>query len=186
MATEMSDGAELAEELVASKQVFQGRLLTIKVDEVRLPDGASARREVVDHPGAVALVAVTDDRKVVLVRQWRHAVDEALVEIPAGTLKAGEDPAECARRELMEEAGFEPGTLELLTEFWSAPGFLREYMRVYLAQGLRPASLPADEDERVEPLLVPWDEALQMCANGTIRDAKSLTGLLTAERRLGW
>jgi ADP-ribose pyrophosphatase len=186
MAMTMSDGSELAEELVRSEKVFQGRLLTIKVDEVRLPDGASARREVVDHPGAVSVVAVTGNREVVMVRQWRHAVGEALVEIPAGTLKAGEDPAVCAGRELMEEAGFEPGSLELLAEFWSAPGFLREYMRVYLALDLKPASLPADEDERVEPLLVPWDEALRMCADGTVRDAKSLAGLLMAQRRLGW
>lgn len=186
MATGMSDGAELAEQLIRSEQVFQGRLLTLKVDEVRLPDGAAARREVVDHPGAVSVVAITDDRRVVMVRQWRHAVGEALVEIPAGTLKATEDPAECARRELMEEAGYEPGSLELLAQFWSAPGFLREYMRVYLALNLRPASLPADEDERVQPLLVPWEEALQMCADGAIRDAKSLAGLLLAQRRLGW
>ena len=181
-----SDGAELAEHLVRSEQVFQGRLLSLQVDEVLLPDGTSARREVVLHPGAVSVVAVTADRRVVMVRQWRHAVGEALVEIPAGTLRAGEDPAECARRELMEEAGYEPASLDPLAEFWSAPGFLQEYMRVYLALDLRPAALPADEDERVEPLLIPWEEALQMCTDGRIRDAKSLAGLLLAQRKLGW
>jgi ADP-ribose pyrophosphatase len=121
---------------------------------------------------------------VALVEQWRHAAGEALVEIPAGTLDPEEDPAECALRELGEETGFTAGRLDHVVSFWSAPGFTTEKMYLFLARDLKPVQAEADEDERIDAFLVPWQEALAMCADGRIQDAKSIAGILSVQRVL--
>jgi ADP-ribose pyrophosphatase len=174
----------LPEVQTRTERVYDGRVVNLRVDEVRLPDGKPARREVVEHRGAVAIVALLPDDRVMLVRQWRHCAGEALTEIPAGTLNDGEEPLVCARRELMEETGHAPGSLEPLVTFYSAPGFTTEKLYLFLARDLTPASAEQDEDEDVEAVRVPWQEALAMCLDGRIRDAKSIAGLLAAERVL--
>ncbi len=178
----------MKETTISSKLVFSGRVIRLRVDEVALePDGRKSSREVVDHPGAVAVVPVLPDGRVVLVRQYRYAAGEELTEIPAGTLYPGEDPEACARRELAEETGRKAAGLEGLGSFYTSPGFSGELIHIYLARladdsGGEPHP---DEDERLEAFAVPLDEALSLADGGCLRDAKTAVGLLLAARRLG-
>ncbi len=173
------------ERTLESRQVFQGRLIQVRVEQVGLPDGTTARREIVEHPGAVCIVAVDDQRNVLMVRQYRKAVGETLLEVPAGTLEPGERPLECAERELREETGFAARTFDLLGEFWTTPGFTTERMYAFLATALRPDALPADTDERIEVERVPLARAAEMARKGEIHDAKSIAALLMAEGSAG-
>jgi ADP-ribose pyrophosphatase len=167
------------EPTVASRTVYRGRVISLRVDDVRLPSGRVAQREVVEHPGAAAVVAVTDQDEVVLVRQYRKAVGRELLEIPAGTLEAGETPLACARRELSEETGLAAGSLAPLVTFVPSPGVLTEEITVFLAQGLRPAAGAARaEEEGLRVVRVPRERISGLIAAGEIRDAKTLIGLL--------
>jgi ADP-ribose pyrophosphatase len=183
----------LAERLVASDVLHRGRTLEFRIDTLERADGRRVRRDVAGHPGAVAIVALDDEGRVLLVRQWRHPAGRALLEIPAGTLDrdpatgAIEDPGEAARRELEEETGCRAGRWELLADFWTAPGFATERMFLYLATKLEPAvdgRLDPDEDEALELVRRPWRDAVAAAERGDIRDAKSLVGLLWLARRL--
>jgi ADP-ribose pyrophosphatase len=183
---------DLREDLVESRVLHTGRYLTFRVDTVRRADGTTATRDVAGHPGAVAVVAVDDQDNVLLVRQYRHPAGAVLLEIPAGTLDPDpsreggvEDPADAAVRELEEETGYRAEHWQLLTSFWTAPGFATEEMYLYLATGLRPAHADRrgpDEDERLNVVSVPWRVALAMAEQGEIHDAKSLVGLLWLSR----
>jgi ADP-ribose pyrophosphatase len=193
MADPDSPGHDLAERVISSRTVYRGHYLDLQVVEIERSDGSRARRDVVDHPGAVAIVAIDDEDRVLLVRQWRVPAGRALLELPAGTLdrdgQAGttEDPAVAAARELEEETGQRAEHWELLGSFWTAPGFTTELMYLYEARGLRPADgerLGPDEGERLELERVPWPEAVAMAEQGEIADAKSLVGLFWLARRL--
>lgn len=174
----------MAERTVASERAFEGRLLRLRVDEVALDDGRRARREVVEHPGAVAILP-WDGHRLSLVRQWRHAAARALLEVPAGTLDAGEVPAVAARREMAEEVELAADHWEQGPSFFSAPGFCTEYLTVFLATGLRPTSEGThDEDEELETVRLTLDEALAAIDRGEIEDAKSLVAILWLTRRL--
>lgn len=173
----MSD-SDLRETTIGSETVFEGRLLKVRRDYVRLPDGAESTREVVEHPGAVAMVPITDEGDVLLVRQFRQPAGTVLAEIPAGTLDAGEKPEACARRELTEEIGFEPGKLELLAEVYLAPGYSSELIRIFLATDLRPAMADCDEDENLQTVRMPLADAIKAAREGAFKDAKTLCGLL--------
>ncbi|MCC6613957.1 MAG: NUDIX hydrolase [Anaerolineae bacterium] len=152
--------------------------------QVELPDGKTSQREIIQHPGAIAIVALDADQQVVLVRQFRTAADRVLVEIPAGTLNPGEEPLVCAERELQEEAGYFPGKLEPLGGIFVAPGYTTEYIHLFLATDLRESQLAADDDEFIEVDHVPMAEALRMIESGEICDGKSVAGLLRVARRL--
>lgn len=181
-----ASGAGSAEPTVASRLVFRGRVAAVRVDDVRLPGGRIVRREVVEHPGAAAIVPVTGDGQVLMVRQYRKAVEAALLEIPAGTLEPGESPEHCAQRELAEEVGVRAGQLRPLVTYFPSPGVLTEAITLFLAQDLRPHRLPADPGEEglgVEQ--VPVDRVMALIDAGEIRDGKSLVGLLLALRALG-
>jgi 8-oxo-dGTP pyrophosphatase MutT (NUDIX family) len=182
-----------AEHLVASELLHRGRILEFRVDTVERADGRRAQRDVVVHPGAVAVVALDPEGCVLLVRQYRHPAGRTLLEIPAGTLErdaatgAVEDPDGAARRELEEETGYRAGRWERLTDFWTAPGFATERMSLYLAIDLAPATgdrLTPDEDEALQLVRVPWRDAVAAAERGEIADAKSLVGLLWLARRL--
>jgi ADP-ribose pyrophosphatase len=183
----------LDERLVESTVVHRGRVLEFRVDTVERADGRRARREVAGHPGAVAIVALDPEERVLLVRQYRHPAGRVLLEIPAGTLDrdpvtgAPEDPDDAARRELEEETGYRAGGWERLADFWTAPGFATERMFLYLATDLAPAGdgrLGPDEDEALELVRLPWREAVAAAERGEIGDAKSLVGLLWLARRM--
>jgi ADP-ribose pyrophosphatase len=169
----------MAEETLSSQQVFQGRLIRVRVDRVRLPNGGESSREIVEHHGAVAIVALDGEGNVLLVRQFRKAVERTLLEIPAGTLEPGEDPLECAHRELKEETGCVAGRMEHLGGFYSAPGFCTEYLTLYLATDLTPGPSHAEFDEDIELVRLPLAQAPRLIASGAICDSKSIIGLLS-------
>ncbi|MHB0936946.1 MAG: NUDIX domain-containing protein [Armatimonadota bacterium] len=174
----------LREEPIGSNIAFQGRLLTVRVDTVRLPNGHTSTRDVVVHPGAVAIVPLLDPGHVLLVRQWRNAAGRALLEIPAGTLSPGEDPAACAARELMEEVGYRPRTLTPLYTMLLAPGYSTEVITLFLAEDLAPERLAHDADENIEVITLSWNQVDDLLLRGELGDAKTLTGLLLAKRLL--
>lgn len=169
---------------IASKWVYKGRIVGLRIDEVRLPNGRRTTREVLEHPGAVAIVPVKGDGQVVLVRQFRYAVGRALLEIPAGTLGPGEDPLAAAERELREETGFKAERFELLARFYPSPGVSTECMWVYLAQELTPCEGHTDEDEFIEVETRRLNETPALIASQEIQDSKSIVGLLLASDRL--
>jgi len=180
----------LTERTIATDVVHQGHYLQFRVDTIEREDGTTAKRDIVGHPGAIAVLALDDDRRVLMVRQWRTAAGEALLEIPAGTLDVHdgvtEDPFAAAKRELEEETGHRAASWRHLASFWTAPGFATELMHLYLATGIAGAEadsrLEPDEDERLELRAVPLDEAIGLALDGTIRDAKSILGLLWLDR----
>jgi ADP-ribose pyrophosphatase len=176
-------GEPESEQTVSGQRVWAGRLLAVDVDRVRLADGTEAVREVVRHPGAVVVVARDRDDRVLLVSQFRYAVGRTLLELPAGTLGADEEPLACARRELAEEAGCAAQRWTALARFYSAPGFCDEQLHCFLAEDLSPAVGHADPDERIEVVPLPFDRALELIDGGDIRDAKTVAGLLLAARR---
>lgn len=180
----------LEEHVAESRLVHRGRYLEFRVDTVERADGSRATRDVVGHPGAIAVLALDGDGRLLLVRQWRVPAGRAMLEIPAGTLDVHdgvpEDPLAAARRELEEETGHRATSWRLLAEFWTAPGFASELMHLYLATGLAGADadgrLAPDEDERLELRHVALDDALAMVEAGDICDAKSILGILWLDR----
>jgi ADP-ribose pyrophosphatase len=177
------------ERIVESRVLHRGRYLTFRVDTVERPDGSRAQRDIAGHPGAVAILALDDERRLLLVRQFRVATGEALLEIPAGTLDvtddgAIEDPDLAARRELEEETGQQAAEWRTVGRFWTAPGFATEEMHLYLARGLTTVrdTLGEDEDEHLELERIPLGEALAMAEGGQIRDAKTLVGIFWLAR----
>ena len=172
------------ETLISSEHIFTGRILTLVVDTVRMPDGTSATREVIHHHGAVGMVPLTSDGQVLLVRQWRHATRQALLEIPAGALAHGEDRAACAGRELAEEVGFAPRRLDELAVFYTSPGYVAESITLYLARDLYPFEAEGDEDENLQVEAMPFEEAIAACFSGAICDGKTIAGLMLAREFL--
>jgi ADP-ribose pyrophosphatase len=158
--------------------VYDGKLFKVYKETVRLPDGNVRPREIVAHPGAVALVVVDDTGKLVLVRQYRRAADRFLLEIPAGTREHGEDPETTARREVREETGYEARTVKRIGGFYSAPGFCTEFLDCYLMTDLVEAQSGGDDDENIEVERLTAGEALAAIQSGEICDAKSICGIL--------
>lgn len=158
---------------------FDGKHLHLRVDEVRLPSGRISVREVVEHPGAVAIVAVTDGDQVVLIRQFHHAIGRSLLGIPAGTCEPGEPDEVTARRELLEETGYEAGGVRELARYAVSPGYTSEWMTIMLATGCRQVGDVADVDESIRVELLPMSEMTRLVTPGPeqLKDAKSLIGL---------
>jgi len=169
--------------VIRREEIYRGRVITVRRDLIEL-DGKERVWDVVAHPGAVVVLPVDGD-DVLLVRQYRYAAGEALLELVAGACEPGEDPAETAQRELQEEAGFRAGRLTKLAEFYSAPGFCTEKLHLFAAEELTPSRLPMDEDERIELVRLPLDEVVRMAVAGELRDAKTLAGVLLYARLRG-
>lgn len=172
-------------ELLRSLPGYRGRAFGVRRDEVRLPDGRVTWFDIVEHSGAITIVPVDDQGQVWFVRQYRHATGIELLELPAGTLKEGEDPQLAAQRELREEIGMQADSLQLIGEFYLAPGYSTEYMYIYLATGLSPAPLAQDDDEFLAPEAYPLRDLHDLMSSGAVRDAKTLLGLHLALHHLG-
>jgi ADP-ribose pyrophosphatase len=171
------------EPTIHSERIYSGKLIDIRVDAVELPSGRQTRREIVEHGACTTIVALDSDNNVLLVRQYRKPVEEMLLETPAGNVEAGENPLECARRELQEETGYSAGKWEKLGRFYTSPGFCTEDMHVYLATELKPVKSNADYDENIELVRTPLDKIPEIIESGEIQDAKSIAGLLMVLRR---
>jgi ADP-ribose pyrophosphatase len=158
--------------------LFEGQRFRVERAVQTMPDGSRHVREVVRHPGAVVILPLLDDGRVCFVRNFRVAVGQTLIELPAGTLEPDEDPAATALRELAEETGYRAGRMQHVITFCMSPGILDEQMHLYLAEALQPGPMSLEAGEDIEPLLCTWDDALEMVRRGEICDAKTLVGLL--------
>ncbi len=171
--------------ILGTREIYEGRVIKLRVDEVEVKEGLNVRREVVEHPGAVVILPIDNEGRILWERQYRYAANRYLMELPAGTLEPGEDPEECARRELIEECGFAGAEWSLLGRYFSAPGFCTEYMHCFLATDLTPAYAAGDEDEDIEVVPLTLEESLALIDSGQVEDAKSLAALMLYSRRLG-
>jgi ADP-ribose pyrophosphatase len=168
------------------RPVHAGRVVNLRLEEIELPGGRRTTLELIRHPGAAAIVPVLPTGEVLLVRQYRHAAaGTVLLEVPAGTLNAGESPEQCATRECAEESGFRPGRLEPLGWLWTTPGFTDERIWLYLALDLEPEAQALDDDEMLSVERLPLAKALDLALRGGIDDGKSITALARACARLG-
>ena len=171
------------EERIGGEVLFEGRMLRVERDMVRLPNGLETSREVVRHPGAVGIIAL-QDQQVLLVRQYRYAIAQKTLEIPAGKLDPQESPSDCAVRELREETGYR-GTMEHISTFYTTPGFSDEVMHLFLARDLVWDPLSPDDDEFIDVERIPWDEAVQRAQQNEFKDAKTILGILLVKGRNG-
>jgi ADP-ribose pyrophosphatase len=174
----------LEEKTLSSKEIFSGRIIKVRMDTVSLPDGRESTREIVEHSGAVGIVAVDDKNNIRLVRQYRKPVEKVLLEIPAGTLEKNEEPLNCAKRELAEETGLHAARWEKILSYYSTPGFTDEELHLYLALELTPGKTSLDADEFLESVSIPLEEAYRMMFTGQIVDGKSIIGIQNAFYRL--
>ncbi|RJX28260.1 MAG: NUDIX hydrolase [Dethiobacter sp.] len=177
---------DFSEKTISSRKIYDGKIISIRLDKVCLPDGKESFREIVEmtNAGAVAIVPI-EENEVYFVRQFRKPVEKILLEIPAGRVEPGEDPEECARRELTEEIGYCPAELEQLSFFYSSPGFSNEVLYLYLARGLVKKQVNRDEGEFMEVVSLPLPEALEKISSGEIEDGKTIIGLLMVSSYLG-
>ncbi|MGE5123231.1 MAG: NUDIX hydrolase [Acidobacteriaceae bacterium] len=167
-------------EVIGSEIIYKGHAFNVRRDKIQFQNQNIAQLDIIDHPGAVTILPIDAEGKIIFVRQYRHAVGRELLELPAGTLDADEAPETCALREIREETGFAAGKLVELGEFFLAPGYSTECMTVYLATELHPSPLPGDADEFITLERMPVDQAYQMALAGDLQDGKSLAALLLA------
>jgi ADP-ribose pyrophosphatase len=173
--------------VVSSKTVFRGPVFSVVSQEVEEPDGVHVRRDIVEHPGSIVILAVDDAGgmpRVLLERQYRHATRARLWELPAGSLDPGEQPLPAAKRELLEETGYTASKWQKALYFFVSPGFLTESMQVYLATGLKKGTAQPEEDERIAVRFFSLKQAISMVMSGKIIDAKTIAPLLWLEKRL--
>lgn len=175
---------KLEEKQISSEEIFDGVAIHLFRDEILLPDGNKGVREVIRHPGAVCVLPVTDDGDVVFVNQFRYAFNKVTLEAPAGKLEKGEDPRLAALRELSEETGLDAENLIPMGDMYTTPALIDEVIHLYLATGLTQGEQHLDEDEFINTLKMPLSKAVEMVMNGEIKDSKTQTVLLKAERYL--
>jgi ADP-ribose pyrophosphatase len=170
---------------MSTKNIYKGKVVTLNIDTVLLPNGVTVDLETIRHPGAAAVVPMKDDGTVVLIRQFRHAAGGFIYEIPAGKLNPGEDPLSCASRELEEEIGYRASSFQLLSSIFTAPGFADEVIHIYEATGLTKGRQRLDRDEVLDVVEMPLSDAVDKIQDGTIRDAKTIVGLQSVFIRNG-
>ena len=168
------------EEKLESQSVYAGKIINVRVDSIGLSGGRTSTREVVEHRNAVVIIPMDSEDNVILVRQYRYAVGQFLLEAPAGIIELGESPTECAERELQEEIGFFPQSLRPLGGFWSSPGFCDEYMYVFLAENLVESKLDEDYDENIMIEKIPLSRINSLIKIGEIEDGKTIAAMLMA------
>lgn len=178
------DESHLVETELDSTPIYEGRVVNLHLQTVKLPNGEQSKREIIKHSGAAAVVPLLPDGQVILIRQFRKPFDKVIWEIPAGTLEKDEDPQNAAHRELQEEIGYAPEDLIKLGGISVAPGYTSEFIHIYLADKIRKSELEGDVDEFIDMYTMPLSKALEMVYNGEITDAKTVTGLLLAQHHL--
>ena len=168
----------IEEKTISSDRIYTGKTISLKVDTVEVPNRGYQKREIVEHNGAVGIVAITSNNKVVLVKQYRKAIEKELWEIPAGKIERGESPKECAIRELKEETGYSAESMKLIHKFYTSAGFSNQKIYIFLAENLTPGERDFDEDEFLEVYEIDKDEVYNMIEKNEIEDAKTSIGML--------
>ena len=172
------------DKVLKSEIAFKGKIFDIKIDEVLLENGNKARRDILVHKGACCGVPIDKDNNVIMVKQYRHATGEFLLEIPAGGLEIGEDPKECIVRELQEEIGYKPGKVEPLFSMWLAPGYSSEHLHCFICSDLEESILPCDDDENLKVVKLSFNEIESKILSGEITDAKTIACCMTVKAKL--
>lgn len=169
------------ETTISSDRIYTGKVISVKVDTVEVENQGYQKREIVEHGGAVGIVAINDNNEVILIKQFRKPIEKVIWEIPAGKLEVGENPKECAIRELKEETGYEPQNLKLIHKFFTSAGFSNQKLYIYLATGLTPGESNPNDDESLEVYKISLEEAYNMVVKNEIEDAKTSIGILLAK-----
>ncbi|WP_053957369.1 NUDIX domain-containing protein [Inediibacterium massiliense] len=172
------------EETIKTDMIYKGKIINLRVDTVKLPDEKSGTREIIEHPGASCIVPITENKKIIMVKQFRKPIEEILIEIPAGKLDEGEDPYDCAIRELKEETGYTAQNVEYLFSFYTSAGFSNEMIYLYVAKDLILGEANPDEGEYIEVEEYSIEELLEMIYNGQIKDSKTIMGILAVKDSL--
>ncbi|TJX61439.1 NUDIX hydrolase [Soehngenia saccharolytica] len=165
------------EKTMKSERIYDGKILNLRVDTVELPDKKYSKREIVEHPGAVAIIAINENKEMIMIRQYRKAIDKILLEIPAGKLELNEEPIESAKRELKEETGYTADKIEYVMEFYTSPGFSNEKIYLFLAQGLTEGEQELEVGEYIDVEKYSLDELMKMIKLGEIVDSKTIIGI---------
>jgi ADP-ribose pyrophosphatase len=165
------------ENSVESKRLFDGYIISLRQDKLKLPDDTIVTREIVEHNGGVVIACQPQPDQIILIRQYRYPIDKEILELPAGRIEVGEDPLICAKRELTEETGFKAQGWQEMARFYSAPGFCNELLYLYKASSIEFEGKRLDIDEETEVLVFPLEEAWSLCLSGKIQDAKTIAGL---------
>jgi ADP-ribose pyrophosphatase len=183
--TNLSKQQQLLEQqgLINTHLQYEGRLISVKSERIKDEQNHIHHYDIVLHPGAVVMIPIHENGSIHLVKQWRRAAGDILVELPAGTLEKNEPPLQCAQRELQEEIGYKAKKMTCLGGFFTAPGFCNEYLHLFLAEDLIPSVLPGDDHEKIDPCLLSLEESLEWIETGRIRDAKTICGVY---RYLRW
>ena len=169
------------EETISTERIYEGAILNLRRDKVTIHSGGTSYREIVEHNGGAVAVPITAEGKVVMVRQYRKALERPVLELPAGKIEKGEEPLQTIIRELAEETGYTAGNLEFLTAFYPSVGYTNEVLYIYLATDLTPGPTNYDDHEAMDMLEVDFEEAHNMVVRGEIRDAKTMLGILLAK-----
>lgn len=170
------------EKTMKTEKVYDGKILNLRIDTVELPDKKYSKREIVEHPGAVGIVAITNNKEIVLVKQFRKAVEKELIEIPAGKLEIGEEPKDCVIRELKEETGYSAEKITYMMEFYTSPGFSNEKLYLFMAESLQEGEAEPEKDEYIEVLKLNINDLISMVDNGEILDSKTIIACITAKK----
>lgn len=180
----MPNDTKLYEAVLETETLYKGRVLELEKKRVRLPDGKESIREIIVHHGGAAILALTDDQDIILVRQYRLASAQVLTEIPAGKLEKDEDPFVCAQRELEEETGFSAEHWEVLGRMYPSPGYTSECLYLYLARNLKPGKAHLDPGEFLDSFRLPFKEAVRQVVEGKIIDAKTCLAIMLANEKI--